>query len=349
MPSITLSVLKVLLSLLGLEKSPKGPLHKGISIALKLLIVAASCGYIYTKVFHRSDLPELLGQLSESVRERGWLIPLAVLLLVPVNWGIEAVKWKKLMQPLEALPGAQAFKAVLAGVAVSTVTPNRAGEFAGRVFFLQQADRYRATWLTFAGSAVQLGITLLTGAGAYLLYAIHGLDTGLTGGSTNELLVRVTGLIAVFSAFLALLLLLLLPWLTRNTGGSRSRFIAAAEALHEVRPGVFAYITGLSLLRYIVFSLQFALLLFFFGAGTGSVNAMILVPLTFFSVTVIPTVALSEVAVRGSAALLLFLPVTDNPAGVLAASVGLWCVNVGLPAAAGCLFVFRLRFFKDGR
>jgi hypothetical protein len=55
-------------------------------------------------------------------------------LLVGVNWGLESLKWQRLIYPLETpvfLP--VVLKSVLCGVTVSMLTPNRTGEYVGRI------------------------------------------------------------------------------------------------------------------------------------------------------------------------------------------------------------------------
>jgi hypothetical protein len=335
-----------LLSLLGLENTPKRSVYKGISLCIKLLIVAASCWYIYTKVFHRHDLDDLRNIVAGSLSSSGTLFVLIVLVLVPLNWGIEAVKWRMLVRPLSALSFAASFRAVLTGVAVSIITPNRAGEFAGRIFSLQKSDRLKAAWLTFAGSAMQLFVTLLAASISFLFLRWQGLHGEAGRASAGELVVPLVGLIAVCCTVLFVLLLLLVPLLIRNSGSSKRRWIASLEALSRIGKRVMLAVLFLSVLRYCVFFLQFHLLLFSFGSGADLHDHFLLIPLTFFATSVIPSVALSELAVRGSAALLLFSAVTDAGGPVLAASLVLWCVNVALPALAGCFFVFRLKFFS---
>jgi hypothetical protein len=72
---------------------------------------------------------------------------------------------------------------------------------------------------------------------------------------------------------------------------------------------------------------------------------------------IIPTIALTELGIRGSVALYIFglysgqvLPVSGaNSLGIFAASTLLWTINLGIPALIGTIFVFRLQFFRKTR
>ena len=95
-------------------------------------------------------------------------------------------------------------------------------------------------------------------------------------------------------------------------------------------------VLGLSGLRYLVFTFQFALLLVYV-AGVQWNNALAAVPLIFLLTTLVPTTALTELGVRGSVA--EGLVAGGIPAGVVIASIIVWVVNIVLPAVAGSLIL----------
>ena len=79
------------------------------------------------------------------------------------NWGIEALKWKVCIQKIQRINFMTAFKAILSGVSFSVSTPNRIGEYLGRVLYMEEGKRIKAVSLTIVGSMSQLIITLLMG------------------------------------------------------------------------------------------------------------------------------------------------------------------------------------------
>ena len=125
---------------------------------------------IYQQVKNQAHLQEALHNLTLSVTgTQSWKIYMA-LLLVPVNWGLEARKWQVLIKPVETIRFFSAFKAVLSGLAFSMNTPNRIGEYGGRVLYIHEGHRWKAFSLTVIGSFSRLIITLLMGLGDCCFY-----------------------------------------------------------------------------------------------------------------------------------------------------------------------------------
>lgn len=60
---------------------------------------------------------------------------------------------------------------------------------------------------------------------------------------------------------------------------------------------------------------------------------------------VIPTLALTEIGVRGSVALFFLGLVSTNSIGIVTATFTLWIINLALPALIGSFFVFSTNIF----
>ena len=91
------------------------------------------------------------------------------------------------------------------------------------------------------------------------------------------------------------------------------------------------------------------------GLKINLFDGFVLISMIFFIMAIVPTIALSELGVRGSVALFLWeiysthargLDVEGSGLIVLAASAFLWIVNLMLPAIIGSFFVFKLNFFN---
>ena len=116
----------------------------------------------------RSSLHEVLSGLTGSQQWKLWL----VFALMFVNWGIEARKWQLALRPVGGLPFRNAYKAVFTGAAVASFTPNRMGEYLGRILYIREGHRTQAIALTIACSMAQLMITLIVGLAGTLYVAI---------------------------------------------------------------------------------------------------------------------------------------------------------------------------------
>jgi hypothetical protein len=141
-------------------------ISKGISLFIKTIVFIFSVYYIVSKIEDARGIVNV-GELLQKSNTFYFILALC---LVPVNWGLEAVKWKYLIKKTEPISFSIALKSVLSGVSISIFTPNRVGEFAGKVFYLKTAEKVKATVASFIGSSLQLLVTILTGVLAAIVY-----------------------------------------------------------------------------------------------------------------------------------------------------------------------------------
>src|SRR6266704_2015862 len=111
---------------------------------------------IYHQVSRQPNLDTAWQKIKLSFRGAGSWKLYAALLLMPVNWGLEARKWQVLLKSLERISFFTSFRAILSGVAFSINTPNRVGEYGGRIVYVQDGHRWKAVALTIIGSLSQL-------------------------------------------------------------------------------------------------------------------------------------------------------------------------------------------------
>ena len=117
---------------------------------------------IYRKV---SGVEQFVGSLDVFMsRFSGGNIALigAVVLLMPLNWSLEALKWKLLLKHSAHVTIGEAMRSVLGGLSIGFATPARVGEFAGRVMFLHKGERVDGIYLSAIGGLAQSIVTFLT-------------------------------------------------------------------------------------------------------------------------------------------------------------------------------------------
>jgi hypothetical protein len=324
---------------------------------IQFSIFFISYGFIYKQLFHNRDFSLFWNHLADDYLRfvsSGYFILVCGMMII--NWGVESAKWRYLMKKVEPVGFLKAFEAVLTGVTISSFTPNRIGEYFGRIFIMKKGSRLDGALVTVLGSMSQLFITIATGSFAFLLFVPEYLSMNF---GPYDYLYYV--LVAVVIGFNAILLMLLLN--ISVVSGIKDRILVNGLKRFRRNVDVFghfssrqvAWVLLLSFLRYVVFSTQFYLLLTLFGVSISWSHAIWLISLIYFIMAVIPTVALTELGIRGSISIYIFglyfshvLPeVRDSlNTGVFAASTLLWFINLGIPALVGGLFVFRLRFFR---
>lgn len=98
-----------------------------------------------------------------------------------------------------------------------------------------------------------------------------------------------------------------------------------------------------SFLRYMVFCIQYYLVLEALNIHFSNVELLWLIPICFLLASSIPTFVLSELGVRSSVAILVFGILTKNELSIVFAASLLWIINIGLPAIYGLFFIKNLK------
>lgn len=353
------SIPKIMRSLTIHEMKNLSKVQKISNLLIQLAIFILTCLYIWQQVFKKSDLHELLLTLEKNLVTQGFQRGIAlVFFLMLVNWSLETAKWRYLIGKVEKIGFFMAFQAVLTGISISSFIPNRVGEYFGRIYILKTASRIEGILITLVGSMSQLLITVLAGSFALLVF-IPGYLPG-TGFSDGYLYYCLVTLVVTLDCLLVALffklsfLTTLKEQILRNGLKPLRKFFRIFAFYHNRE---MAVVMILSFLRYLVFSSQFYLLLTLFGIEIPYFSALMLIALIYLIMAIIPTIALTELGIRGSVALYIFglysgqvLPVSGaNSLGIFAASTLLWTINLGIPALIGTIFVFRLQFFRKTR
>jgi len=302
---------------------------------------------IYQQVKTQPHLQEALHNLKLSVTgNQAWMIYLA-LVLVPVNWGLEARKWQVLIQPVEALGFFSAFKAVLAGLAFSMNTPNRIGEYGGRVLYVHEGHRWKAFSLTIIGSFSQLIVTLLMGVGGLIFLLLNKATVGGIAGYAIWIRVLLWGtvLVTVFLFLLYFRLGQIIKWVEKLP--KARNFVQHITIIEDLPVTILLRTIGLSLLRYIIFVFQYILLLQLFDVEVAIWHSFWLISVLYLILAITPTIALAEAGIRGQVSLLLFALVSTNKFGIVGAATAIWFINLVIPALAGSLLFLGLKIFSD--
>ncbi|HRH01306.1 MAG TPA: lysylphosphatidylglycerol synthase transmembrane domain-containing protein [Bacteroidia bacterium] len=313
---------------------------KRISFSIKTLLVLLCLAYLYSKL-SAVDAKTLTTNFIQKLTGSNRYYLLITIILVFANWSIEAVKWKLLIQRLEPITFAASLKSILAGISASLVTPNRAGEFIGKLFFLRKASKPDALILSMVGSISQVMLTLCFG-----LVALHQylFKSALLTAFYYPLLFFVVGVILVSFYLFYNFKNIAISWKKWNFIHS---IIPYNFQSIELPARDLSKVILLSLCRYIIFTVQFLLVLKIANLIVHPIESALLVFLYFFIVSLVPTFALTELGVRGSVAVALFCENPESCAEVLTAAFIVWFINLALPAIVGAYYVFQLRFFNS--
>lgn len=330
--------------------------NKTYNLIVRLAIISATYVFIYKQVFHHKRLDHVKELFLEMIDQPflyfflGWIF-----ILMVVNWGIESLKWQFLISKIEKISFLKSFEAVLSGISVSLFTPNRVGEWFGRVFILERSNPWKGVFITMVGSFSQLLITIIVGAFCLLFYIpTYFKDVGFY---SNYLYYGIVFLVVIIITTLLLVFLNVTALPAFVSHMIKKRFIHFNEyfsVISKYSTFELSTVLLLSFLRYCVFTLQFYLFLMAFSVQMPLMHGLMIISVVFLIMTAIPTVTLAELGVRGSVSLFFiglyfekFSELSDKiNLGIISSSSSLWLVNLAIPAILGTFFVYRLKFFR---
>lgn len=303
-------------------------------ILFKIIIALSAYSYIYIKL---KDFDFNVNFDSSRL----YLLLFAVLLLFD-NWGVESLKWKLLINKYENMSLIKSFKSVFAGVTSSVFTPNRVGEFVGRIFFVSDKNKGKAVLSTFVGSYSQILITLSIGTLAFFISD----PIYISNIQVNENWINI--LFAILSVVLLVFYLrisLISNFLVRFSKYKRINNVLNSINLYSTTD--LLKLLGLSLLRYFVFSIQFVLIVYFFEIEISFVNILLGLAQFYMVLMIIPTISVAELGIRAVIAINVFnqyinhSSIHANQLTLLSLSISLlWLINIVIPALIGSVLLF---------
>jgi uncharacterized membrane protein YbhN (UPF0104 family) len=326
-------------------------LHKNIKIFLNYFLGPVIFLWlsfsIYSQIRHQPNLEESWIKIKQSFGSP-LIINLAVVILLMIgNWSLEALKWKLLVQRVQRVSFFTSLRAVFSGVSFSVTTPNRMGEYAGRVLYMDEGNRLRVISLTMLGSMSQLIITLLFGLTGLLLLKNKIVESGLSGWPTWINLILSGGAAAlIFLTVFYFRLGWLVKWITKLPAAKKYGWLISE--LEKVSAALLVKLLSLSALRYAVFGIQYYLLFCFFGVEVGWWQGFWATAVVFFIMAVIPTIALFEIVQKVYITKEIFAIFTVNTLGIGLVTATIWFINLVAPAAIGSLLILSIKIFKKG-
>ncbi len=291
----------------------------------------------YFQILQKEEI-EKLWQLFKTRISNSSPVPLIIaLILVPMNWGLESKKWLSLLSTFYKPTFWSAYRAVLAGVTVSLFTPNRIGEYAGRVIFLPDGQRWNGTMSTIVGSFAQLIALLTFGLLAFIGITINEIEMA------NWLIGAYFGLSTFFIGLLFLFYfnLPLVVKVVRNLPywEKWKKYFAPLKAIQNFPTNRLKLALIFACFRYLLYFFQYFLLARYFGIDLGLFDSFLVIGTIFLVQTSIPLPPIWSLLVRGQAALYFWGLYVDEPLQILASTFGLWVINLILPALLGLVLL----------
>ena len=310
--------------------------------ALRFIVFVGLLLCLYFQLAYKTTLS--VGQLSAHFKSQLHLknlpICLFVLLLLPVNWSLEMAKWNTLLKKHYTLSRTTVAKAILAGVTVSIFTPNRVGEYGGRALLVPKEARVHTVLATLIGSFAQW-IVLIQG-GLWAVCACTKLGYYENSYWDEQLLFigsSISTLLLLFAYFNVGYTFL---WLSKWKLLHKWRDKLAQYASSDYSKSHLALALFFAFTRYIVYTIQYSLVLSLAGFESTTTEAVLGVAVIYLLQTGLPIPPSTGLVARGNIALYImawFNASSIAQTAVLMSTFCIWGINVILPAILGSIFI----------
>jgi hypothetical protein len=304
---------------------------------------------IYRQVQQQTDVHQSWTFIKAAFTgPQAWKLLLALSLLI-LNWYIEIHKWKRLIGHIQQISLTRAFRAILFGQALAFNTPNRMGDPLGRSVFLEEGKRLKGIALSVVGNMSQTIVTFVIGL-LSLLYLRLNIDS-VTDRPAGVSLFWYNGFVLIVTAGTLLFILgyYRVSWVIKRLEKipvvAKYRFLV--EELENLHWKELTGILLLSACRYVIYIVQYVLLLQVFEVHVSPINVVCLTGVMFLVLAAIPSISLVELGFRGKVGLQLFGLLSSNTIGIITTMAGIWIINLFIPAIAGSIVMLGIRIFRN--
>tara|TARA_R110002049_G_scaffold18043_6_gene69454 strand:+ start:4401 stop:5369 length:969 start_codon:yes stop_codon:yes gene_type:complete len=306
-------------------------------VLIKLSIVMAAFYFIYQKLVNNTELR--FSDFSDFLSKNTVLSLkniVSLLLLSLFNWFFEVLKWQTLASTIKRITFKNALEQSLGALTASLFTPNRIGEYGAKAIYYNSNYRKQIMLTNLISNVSQMSATLMLG--------IIGLSFFISKYNLNLNYYRLSiGLIIVLT------FVLLVGLFFKN-----NKFNIKGFSFEKIKDFILSFpksklILGVvySLIRYAIFSFQFYCLLIIFKIDISYLNAMEVITAMYLLASVIPTIFVFDVVIKGSIAVYLFSFLGINEFTVLSIITFMWIFNFVLPSAFGSYYVLNFNLPKN--
>ncbi len=297
---------------------------------LKLILAAGILGFIGYKLIYAYHISDLWAHFQFNLTVYSATLLVFTLLLMPLNWHLEVVKWKVIIRKHEPASTFKAYKSILSGITLGIVTPNQIGSLAGKAVYLDQLPKVKGAVATLLGDLAQTFAAVIIGSYGLLGLYFHMNPTSDVNPVPAFILLTLINA-GVAWLFLHIHLLQrfdrwkwLTPYIAIGTDYSRSEL---------------TQLLILSGLRFLLFTSQYYVLLFVFGINLTPAEWAMSVLSIYTVISFAPSFIMIQLGIRGALALYFVGLFTGNTVGVLLSTYSLWIINLMIPGLIGLYFL----------
>ncbi|GAL84960.1 hypothetical protein MYP_2188 [Sporocytophaga myxococcoides] len=314
----------------------KEKINPNFSLFFKSLVFIVSLFLIFYTLNNKDELTgNYFFEILNSWKINSWMIYLAILLM-PLNWGIEGLKWKFLASKVEKTSFLSALEGVICGTTFGFITPHGLGDYLGRILIMRSAERSKALGAIFISRIAQFYSTIYFGS----ISIFFLLFSWVPFSATQKKTIVIT--LLLFHIALPAFLFFRENILRHLEKNKRLKlFVSYFLIIKNYNLREILLVIALSASRYLIFLCQFILVINFFRVKTDLFFQFLAVPFVFLVKSIIPTIF--DFGVREAAVMFIFNEEGVDLQRVLYSSLTVWLLNVVAPSVIGLFLIFRLK------
>ncbi len=297
-------------------------------VLVKLLIVSGALYYIVNQLQGEKAIAWRLISDYFSIKSLFFLLLFSVL-----NWVFEILKWQHLVSSFTKISFLEAAKQSLGSLTASIFTPNRIGEYGAKALYFDKKKIKKIIFLNFIGNSSQMMVTTFFGVLGFIISSVAVSETMLWLNFKFSLLHLLFLVLFLFVVFLIFKFRKVSIY-----GLSLQKII---EAIKKLSIGFHVTTLQLSIIRYLIFAHQFYFLLLIFGSEISYSLVLATVFMMYFLASIIPSIHLMDVAIKGSIALFLFGKLGIPEWKMITITSVMWLFNLVIPVVIGSFFVMK--------
>ncbi|WP_411274805.1 lysylphosphatidylglycerol synthase domain-containing protein [Daejeonella sp.] len=315
---------------------------KNLSIIIKIAILVLAFGFIFDKLRNNQNIASFKLLTNSISSSSVWIVLVTLFFLMLLNWFLEALKWKYLLRGVEKISTWKAVESVFCGLTWAVFTPNRIGEYGGRVFFLSPRKRVIGVISMIVGSIGQMVITNVLGSLALLWFVWNFMNLNIIVNFS------LTFLVVIFCSFFLLFYfnIQLIDNLLAKVNFIKP-FRRFFRILAKYKKADLLRILTYCLSRFTVFTTQYCLVIVLLIPDIPFFPMVMILFILFFIQSSLPSLDIFDIGVRALTAGYFFGFITNQELAIMAATACIWLINLIIPAILGSAFVLKLNFFGN--
>lgn len=302
-------------------------------VLIKLLIVSGALFYIVKQLQTEKTIAWSI--ISDYISIKNLFF---ILLLSVFNWIFEILKWQHLVSSFTKISFFESAKQSLGSLTASIFTPNRIGEYGAKALFFEKKKAKKILFLNFIGNSFQMAITTFFGILGFIISRI--------AVSESMLWISFKFSVIHFVWILLFLVVFLFIFKFRNCSIYGLSFQKIIDAFKKLSFEFHLTTLQLSAIRYLIFAHQYYFLLQIFDCEVSYSIGLATIFLMYFLASIIPSIHLMDIAIKGSVALFLFGKLGISEWKIATISFLMWFFNLVIPVIIGSIFVLKFQIHK---